>query len=218
MFRALVVDDHPLFRMALLEVVGSLYADNEVREASTLDEAQTIIRDSVEDEIDLILLDLQIPGASGFSGLIALRQAAPSVPIIVVSAWAEQDVVVSALTYGAAGFIPKAFSKRHIAEGIDRVLSGGVFVPATETDNDARAGREARPAAAAGNGISALTRGELRVLDLLAEGKPNKIIAYELGIKESTVKAHITAILRKLKVHSRTQAVLLTRNQDFVQR
>lgn len=217
MFRALIVDDHPLFRMALQEVVRTLYEPNETLEASTLEDAQSIVARKTEDDLDLILLDLQIPGSSGFSGLIALRNAAPSVPIIVVSAWAEGDVVSDVMTYGAAGFIPKSFSKGDIAKGISRVLAGGVYAPSDVAARDPAPLQGQAPDQETDQGSTALTRGELRVLDLLAEGKPNKIIAFELGIKESTVKAHVTAILRKLKVHSRTQAVLAARRSDFVQ-
>ncbi len=217
MFRALVVDDHPLFRIALYEVVASLHTEHEIFEASTLDEARAQVECHGEDTLDLILLDLQIPGATGFSGLVALRRAVPSVPIIIVSAWADDEVVKNAMTYGAAGFIPKSFSKNHIAQGIDRVLSGGIYVPPEPNMLDRQRPDGDHKGTAQQRDFSALTRGELRVLDLLAEGKPNKIIAYELGIKESTVKAHITAILRKLKVHSRSQAILMTRRQDFMQ-
>ena len=215
MFRALIADDHPLFRTALKEVVGTLYAENEVFEASTLDDAMSIVEQDDEDSFELILLDLQMPGSSGFSGLIALRSAAPSVPIIIVSAWADRDVVNRAMTCGAAGFIPKALSKREIAEGIARVLSGAIYVPSDHEACESASEVGRSPVLGPRQGISALTQGELRVLDLLAEGKPNKIIAYELGIKESTVKAHITAILRKLRVHSRTQAVLAARQTNI---
>ncbi|MDZ3837886.1 MAG: response regulator transcription factor [Rhodospirillales bacterium] len=213
MFRVLIADDHPLFRTALRQVIESLFADYEILEAGTLDEASRFIDEADSYEMDLVLLDLQMPGSSGFSGLVSLRNAAPWVPIIVVSASSTDDIVRSAITYGASGFIPKSFSKEEIGVGMTRVLSGDVFVPFPDTlfpptrANALRADSEER--------LAALTHGELRVLDLLAKGKSNKIIAYELGIKESTVKAHITAILRKLKVHSRTQAVLAARDLSF---
>ena len=218
MLRALIVDDHPLFRTALHEVVGTISNNIEIFQASTLDEARAVVGEHAEDDFDLILLDLQIPGSEGFSGLIALRNDAPSVPIIVVSASADSEVIQNVITYGAAGFVPKSFSKREIAEGISRVLAGDVFLPA-----EAACGSPVRAARQGGgtsgdHGLSALTRAEFRVLGLLADGKPNKIIAHELGIKESTVKAHITAILRKLKVHSRIQAVLMARHGTFTQR
>jgi DNA-binding NarL/FixJ family response regulator len=167
-------------------------------------------------ELDLILLDLHMPGCTGFSGLIALRNAAPSVPIIIVSASTSANVVNGAMTYGAMGFISKSLSRGEMQVAIEQVLSGDVSVCLTEAERDSgidpgRAGAVPRLDAQG----TALTPGELRVLDLLAKGKSNKIIAYELGIRESTVKAHITAILRKLKVHSRTQAVLAAQDLQF---
>jgi DNA-binding NarL/FixJ family response regulator len=207
MHTVLIADDHPLFRAALRDVVEVVFEAVVVHEASTLDEARDLIGRLPEAEIDLILLDLQMPGASGYSGLIAMRNAAPSVPVVVVSAADVGDIIDDVLTYGAAGFIPKSFAKPDMADGIRRVLDGDVFVP-----DAVAARRKARPPAEGSDRLAMLTQGELRVLDLLSQGKPNKIIAYELGIKEATVKAHITAILRKLRVHSRTQAVLAARD------
>lgn len=207
MHHVLIADDHPLFRAALREVVDLVFDTAAVHEASTMDDVSDILGRMPEADIDLILLDLHMPGASGYSGLITVRNAAPSVPVVVVSAADVDGIVDDVLTFGAAGFIPKSFSKPDMADGLRRVLEGDVFVPKEVL--------ERRPATAPGDGVGArlsmLTQGELRVLDLLSQGKPNKIIAYELGIKEATVKAHITAILRKLRVHSRTQAVLAAR-------
>lgn len=210
MFRVLIADDHPLFRTALRQVIENLFHEYEILEAGTLEEASQFINDSDTYEIDLVLLDLQMPGSSGLSGLVSLRNAAPWIPIIVVSASASDEVVRSAITCGASGFIPKSFSKEDIGIGMRKVLSGDVYVP-SRSDADPAAGCRSE----SGTRLAALTQGEVRVLDLLAKGKSNKIIAYELGIKESTVKAHITAILRKLRVHSRTQAVLAARDLSF---
>jgi DNA-binding NarL/FixJ family response regulator len=208
MIRVILADDHPLFRSALRQVIESLFREYQILEASTLDETLAHIREDVDQELDIVLLDLQIPGASGFSGLVALRNAAPDVPIVVVSAATSPETMRDAITYGAAGFIPKSLSKDQIGEAMRRVMSGEVFLPdeALHADEEGslRPGRLRER-------LAALTPGELRVFELLARGKSNKIIAYELGIKESTVKAHITAILRKLRVHSRTQAVIAAR-------
>ena len=156
----------------------------------------------------MILLDLTMPGSEGFSGLVSLRNAAPEVPIIVVSAASTAEIMRDSITYGAAGFIPKSFCREEMGEGIRRVITGEVFLPCEAVDADP--GRADFPGRMRDR-MAALTQGELRVFELLARGKSNKIIAYELGIKESTVKAHITAILRKLRVHSRTQAVIAAR-------
>ena len=209
MFSVLIADDHPLFRAALRQVIESQFADHRIYEASTLDEARAFVSGGRGDlDLDMILLDLQMPGSEGFSGLVTLRNAAPEVPIVVVSAATAVETIRDSITYGAAGFIPKSFCREEMGEGIRRVLGGGVFLPCEAAEADA-----GRPDLSGGmrDRIGALTQGELRVFELLARGKSNKIIAYELGIKESTVKAHITAILRKLRVHSRTQAVIAAR-------
>ena len=215
MFRVLIADDHPLFRAALRQVVETMFSEFDIIEASTFTEAEEAVHRSPDLDLDMILLDLRMPGSAGFSGLVALRNASPAVPIVVVSAASAPETMRSAITYGAAGFIPKSFSKDQIGEAMGRVLNGEVFLPG-DALVDGRLGL-AQPAKLRER-ISALTQGELRVLELLARGKSNKIIAYELGIKESTVKAHITAILRKLRVHSRTQALIAARELDFLTR
>ena len=215
MFTVLIADDHPLFRAALREVIDGMSGEHEILEAGTLDEARDLVTAEPDLDLDLILLDLQMPGSNGYSGLIELRNIAPSVPIVVVSAATSRDVVRDSITYGALGFIPKSLSRDAIREGMECVIAGGLYIPDEEAA-DAGSGRGGVGARHAGDERSpALTRGELRVLKLLANGKSNKVIAYELDIRESTVKAHITAILRKLKVHSRTQAVLAARDLDF---
>lgn len=210
MLRVLIADDHPLFRSALREVIEGLDGEHEIHEAGSLEEACGIVARDRSLDLDLILLDLQMPGSTGFSGLVTLRNAAPAVPIVVVSASCAGDVMRDSITYGASGFIPKSFSKDEIGAGMACVLAGDVFLP-QELGSPLGAKGTASTDEAKSR-IPTLTSGELRVLGLLARGKSNKIIAYELGIKESTVKAHITSILRKLRVHSRTQAVLVARD------
>jgi DNA-binding NarL/FixJ family response regulator len=218
MFTVMIADDHPLFRAALCQVIGSLFTEHRIYEASTLDEARGFVgaddgagalaNGSGDLDLDLILLDLQMPGSQGFSGLVELRNAAPEVPIVVVSAASAPAIMRDSITYGAAGFVPKSFSRSQIGEALRQVMSGEVFLPRELME---AAGNNGRPAAKLEERVAALTQGELRVFQLMAKGKSNKTIAYELGIKESTVKAHITAILRKLHVFSRTQAVIAAR-------
>lgn len=200
----LIADDHPLFRKALRGILRMAYRDVEVVETSTLAEAKAAVRA----DLDLMLLDLSMPDASGFSALIALRNLAPSVPIVIVSAQADVETVRQSATYGAAGFIPKTADPPVIAHAVTTVLSGKRWWPlATAQDS-------ARPAAPSPEGderIKRLSTAEARVLELMGEGKANKQIAFDLGIKESTVKSHVTALLRKLEVFSRTQAVLLAK-------
>lgn len=220
MFTVMIADDHPLFRAALCQVIGSLFADHRIYEASTLDEARQLIGAGVasggehhsdagsELDLDMILLDLNMPGSVGFSGLVELRNAVPEVPIVVVSAASADLIIRDAITYGAAGFVPKSFSRSQIGDALRQVMDGEVFLPCELTEARGGGGESA---AKLHDRVAALTQGELRVFERLAKGKSNKIIAYELGIKESTVKAHITAILRKLHVFSRTQAVIAAR-------
>ena len=211
MIRVLIADDHPLFRAALRQVIESLFAEHQIFEASTLDEARALVTGDADLDLDIILLDLRMPGSEGFSGLITLRNAAPDVPIIVVSASSSAEIMHEAITYGAAGFIPKSCRKEQIADGVQRVINSEIFLPSDVTGG---ASEQADGHSPLRDRMAALTQGELRVLALLARGKSNKIIAYELGIRESTVKAHITGILRKLRVHSRTQAVIAARELD----
>jgi len=210
MYKFLIADDHPLFRDAITQVLNERWPDALITEVSTLEQAQKAC--ARDDTLDIVLLDLNMPGAQGFSGLLAIRNHAPMLPVVIVSAEESPDVIQRALTCGALGFIPKSASKARIGEAIETVLNGQTFVPpelADKLDEQRRQNEELQEKAAQ------LTHAERRVLELLILGKPNKIIAFELDIKESTVKAHITAILRKLGVHSRTQAVLIAKSLDF---
>lgn len=206
MAKVLVADDHPLFREALRVALGDACEgeDNTILEAQDLEGIKSVVADN--DDLDLVLLDLKMPGVTGFSGLVDLRQSHPEMPVVVVSATEEPKTIREAVTFGAAGFIPKSLGRHEIAKAIEAVLDGEIFLPESvreeEVDDDERQRLEIAKR------MSTLTPQQMRVLTLIAEGKPNKIIAYELDVAETTVKAHITAILRKLKVHSRTQAVL----------
>ena len=157
------------------------------------------------EDLELIFLDLNMPGMMGFNGLVELRNAVPSVPIVIVSASEDATTVNEAITYGAAGFLPKSLARDDMAAAVKLVLDGQIYTPRTA----AGAGRPLGAAdAALADSISQLTHQQRVVLQMLVNGRPNKQIAYELSIVESTVKAHVSAILRKLRVHSRTQAVV----------
>lgn len=160
-------------------------------------------------DTDLILLDLSMPGSEGFSGLLNLRSSAPEIPIIVISAKEGPDILNRALACGASGFIPKSASRDIIISGVKQVLAGDVFI--SQPGSGA-----ASVSMNADEGLfRSLSAAEIRVLDLLNQGKLNKTIAHELDIAESTVKSHISAILKKLGVQNRTQAVLMSKNFDF---
>ena len=199
----IIADDHPLFRAALKEAVSRHIPGAQIVEASSLDTLQRAIAE--HPDADLILLDLRMPGAKGFSSLLYLRAEHPTVPIIVVSAMEAASVVQRALDFGASGFIPKSARIETIGETLRTVLGGGVSAPRTP---ERRAGAEEQDRELARR-LSTLTPQQLKVLIMLTEAQSNKYIAGNLAITEATVKAHITGILRKLGIERRTQAAIL---------
>jgi len=202
LYRLVIADDHPLFRGALREAVTGLLERAEIAEAGSFDEVAELLDKG--GEVDLILLDLAMPGVRGFSGLMYLRAQYPSVPIVVVSANDDPAVIRRCMDFGASGFIPKTLGIDEMRTAIMRVLKGGVWTP---PDVDLAAGSDAETAALLGR-LATLTPQQVRVLMMLSEGLLNKQIAYELSVSEATVKAHVSAILQKLGVESRTQAVI----------
>ena len=167
---------------------------------------------SEHSDADLVLLDLTMPGASGFSGLVYLKGQAPELPVVVVSGNEDHAVIRRALEYGALGFIPKSVSLEIMVEAVQSALEGEAWIPGdVSLEGPVVDDKEAKIAA----GIASLTPQQFRVLVMLMQGLLNKQIAYELDVSEATVKAHVTAILRKLKVHSRTQAVIAARSLDL---
>lgn len=201
-YQLVIADDHPLFRGALREAVSGLLERVEIAEAGTFDDVVALLDKG--GEIDLVTLDLSMPGVRGFSGLMYIRAQYPSVPVIVVSANDDPTAIRRCMEFGASGFIPKTLSVEAMRAAISRVLGGGVWTPA---DVDLSAGSDAESAALMVR-MATLTPQQVRVLMMLSEGLLNKQIAYQLGVSEATVKAHVSAILQKLGVESRTQAVI----------
>jgi DNA-binding NarL/FixJ family response regulator len=200
-FRLLIADDHPLFRGALREALSGHFAA-EALEAGTFEEVTQTL--DAAGDVDLVLLDLSMPGVRGFSGLIYLRAQYPSVPIVVVSANDDPAVVARCMDFGASGFIPKTLGIEAMREAIRRVLAGELWTPP-----DIVLGQAADTGTAElVERLASLTPQQVRVLMMLSAGLLNKQIAYELGVSEATVKAHVSAILQKLGVDSRTQAVI----------
>lgn len=199
----LVADDHPLFREALKGAVARLLPGARLVESDSAD--ALFASAEAHPEADLLLMDLNMPGAHGFSALVHLRSVQPLLPVIVVSAREEAGVVRRALEHGAAGFIPKSSSPAIIREAIAAVLEGGHWWPPQADHGDGVAPEEADVA----QRIRELTPQQFRVLGMLGTGLLNKQIAHALGVSEATVKAHMTAILRKLGANNRTQAVLM---------
>ncbi len=201
----LIADDHPLFRGALREAVSGLFGRAEVGEAGTFEEVTELLeRGGGGGDVDLILLDLSMPGVRGFSGLMYLRAQYPGLPIVVVSANDDPAVIRRCMEFGASGFIPKTLGIDAMRQAISRVLQGEVWTP---PDVDLHRPADAETTAMIAR-LASLTPQQVRVLMMLSGGLLNKQIAYELSVSEATVKAHVSAILQKLGVESRTQAVI----------
>ena len=200
--RLLIADDHPLFaaRYARRSTVCSIAS--KVAEAGTFEAVTELIERG--GEIDLVLLDLRMPGVRGFSGLMYLRAQYPGLPVIVVSANDDPAVIRRCMEFGASGFVPKTLGIEVLRQAIARVLQGEVWTP---PDVDLGRGADAESTAMIAR-LATLTPQQVRVLMMLSGGLLNKQIAYELGVSEATVKAHVFAILQKLGVESRTQAVI----------
>ncbi len=207
-YRIVIADDHPLFRGALRQALSDIDADLQIEEAGSLDDVITILEARAEP--DLILLDLKMPGVQGFSGLMYLRAQYPGVPVVVVSANDDPPAIRRSLDFGASGFVPKSMSVTEMRTAVRDVLNGEVWVPPgldlSQTDDS----EDARIAAR----LATLTPQQVRVLMMLTQGLLNKQIAYELGVSEATIKAHVSAILQKMNVESRTQAVIAASRID----
>jgi DNA-binding NarL/FixJ family response regulator len=203
-----VADDHPLFREALRQTLAGSVPDAAIELAGSLEQVMGILQ--AREDVDLVLLDLKMPGVQGFSGLVFLRAQYPSVPVAVVSANDEPAVMRRALELGASGYIPKSSGAGEMQQAIRAVLEGRVWSP-PGLAMDRPADRESDAAA---RRLMSLTPQQMRVLMMLREGLLNKQIAYQLSVSEATVKAHVSAILQKLNVDSRTQAVIAASRVD----
>ncbi|TDV62550.1 response regulator transcription factor ErdR [Pseudomonas sp. LP_7_YM] len=210
-YEILIADDHPLFRSALHQALSiGLGPDARLVEAESIADLEARLTE--KSDWDLVLLDLNMPGAYGFSGLVLLRGQYPQVPVMMVSAQEEAAVVVKSREFGASGFIPKSSSLETIQQAVRTVLDGDVWWPA-QVNESVNVSPEAK---AASEGLASLTPQQFRVLTMVCEGLLNKQIAYELSVSEATIKAHVTAIFRKLNVRTRTQAALLLQQLESI--
>jgi DNA-binding NarL/FixJ family response regulator len=210
-YEILIADDHPLFRSALHQALSlGLGPDARLVEAESIADLEARLTE--KSDWDLVLLDLNMPGAYGFSGLVLLRGQYPQVPVVMVSAQEEAAVVVKSREFGASGFIPKSSSLETIQQAVRTVLDGDVWWP-PQVNESVSVSPEAR---AASEGLASLTPQQFRVLTMVCEGLLNKQIAYELSVSEATIKAHVTAIFRKLNVRTRTQAALLLQQLESI--
>lgn len=202
--RILVADDHPLFRAALRQVVAATLPDSSIIEANSLSDVEAVFQAG---ECDLVLLDINMPGMDGFNGLVHLRNLVPSTPVVVVSADESVETIRQAMTLGAWGFIPKSMDGAAMGDALRRVLAGEIFLP-VDLAEAAPGGRDDSLDEAFRRGYAALTAQQRKVLEMMVLGKSNKVIAFEMNVVEGTVKSHVSAIMRKLKVTSRVQAAL----------
>ncbi len=198
--KIIIADDHPLFRQALLQILTAKLPNVIWIEAQTIEQ----LNDSLQQhqDADLLLLDLNIPGAHGFNTLIKVRSQRSQIPVVVISAHEDEDTVVKAMEFGASGFVPKSTPVELIFKAIRAVLKGETWIP--EHINLKRGASNSD----IGERIRSLTPQQHKILLMFADGLLNKQIAHQLSLSEATVKAHATAIFRKLNVLNRTQAVI----------
>ena len=200
--RIIIADDHPLVRGALRQAVEGAAPRAEIVECGDLGELSREL--DANSDVDLVMLDLSMPGVRGFSGLMYLRAQHPGVPVVVVSANEDRGVMRRCIDFGASGFIPKTTAIDAMRTAIRAILDGGMWTP----PDLVLGGPVDKDTADIVRRLSSLTPQQVRVLMMLSEGLLNKQIAYELTVSEATVKAHVSAILQKLGVESRTQAVI----------
>jgi DNA-binding NarL/FixJ family response regulator len=207
--RVLIADDHPLVRDGLRTIMAVSFDDCDVHEAASIAEGiETIERNG---EFDLVLLDLHMPDIGGFEGLTKIRDRFPSLPVVIVSGTSERSLIRGAIEHGASGFIPKSLRRSAIVAAIRSILAGDIFVPEDYLEQSGTDSEESRIL----ERIETLTPQQKVVLSLVVAGKLNKQIAYDLDVSMTTVKAHVSAILLKLDVYSRTQAVIMANKVGF---
>lgn len=209
----MVADDHPLFREAIAAVIAAGLPDSRLLEADSLAQA---MREAQRHEasLDLLLLDLGLPDAAGLDGLARLREVLPSLPVAILSAEQDRRTVLEAIDLGAVGYIPKSTSRDDMLAALERILEGHLYLP-PQVMRRPPPTRQDSPPAPLDDRLTRLTEKQLEVLEALGHGASNKGIARKLGIAETTVKTHVSAILRRLGVTSRIQAVLLAGELDL---
>lgn len=199
----LIADDHPLFREALHGLIARLYPSAAIYETDNISSLYTLVKD--RPNADLLLLDLSMPGAAGYSALVHLQAQHPLLPIVIVSAHEDPVLIRRAIDHGAMGFIPKSVDTKTLSAALQDILLGNVWIPESAAAIPPISSEEKQAA----NLLRDLTPQQFRVLQMVSTGQLNKQIAHELDVSEATIKTHMTAILRKLGANNRTQAVLI---------
>lgn len=208
----LVVDDHPLYCDALASTIERIFDAQTVKKANSLSEALKLV--GARFSPDLVMLDLNLPDVTGLSGFLKIKNKMPDVPVLVFSAESSNEIIQALLNAGAAGFVPKEASHHVLTEALVDVREGRKFLPPGFTPSKRPSGKE-MTAQQVAQKIADLTPQQSRIMKLICAGKPNKQIAYEMSLAEATVKAHITALLRRLGVHNRTQAAVLVKSANI---
>jgi len=208
-YQFLVVDDHPLYREAVVNVLIDLYPDDKVSECGQFSAVDQVLS---EQQPDLILLDLNMPGVQGLSGLQHIRAHYPDVAVAIVSAEENKQLVLQALALGAVGYVPKSLPKQALGNAIEQILAGDLYMPAELLR---QASLQQGSPQQLQDTLRALTRKQLLVLEQLAQGRSNKQIGEVLNLSESTIKTHVSEILRRLGVDNRVQAANQAASIDF---
>jgi len=214
MYKILVADDHPLFRDAVINIISQNFPESEIFESKDIESTLAFAKETTD--IDLILLDLNMPGMSGLAGLLDLRNQHPTIPVVILSAETEKQVILQTIAYGAVGFIAKSSAKDVIGDALKSIFAGNVYLPAdiirSQTTVNTSKEFEVLP-----EKMFLLTRRELMVLKHLTKGEANKQIAFNLNISETTVKSHVSSILKKLGASNRVKVVVGCSDIDFNQ-
>jgi len=214
MYKILVADDHPLFRDAVMDIISQTFPNSKVFESEDIDSTLAFAKEN--NDIDLILLDLNMPGMSGLTGLLDLRNQYPTTPVVIISAETEKQVILQTIAYGAVGFIAKSSARNVIGEAIKSIFEGNVYLPADIIRSQSTISTP-KEFEVSSEKMFLLTRRELMVLKHLTKGEANKQIAFNLNISETTVKSHVSSILKKLGASNRVKVVVGCSDIDFNQ-
>jgi DNA-binding NarL/FixJ family response regulator len=215
MQRILIIDDHPIFRHAMVTILGKKFPDSQTIEANSLSEALEVLE--ADSAFDLVMLDLNMPETCGLNGLLEIRNQHPNLPVVIISAETEKHNILQTISYGAVGFISKSSKIEEIATSVESIFEGNVCLPSEILRTSSTRNRVKKEDAISLDQIRSLTRKELAVLTYLTQGLANKVIAYELNISETTVKSHVSSILKKLGASNRVKVVASAANIDFNQ-
>ena len=215
MQRILIIDDHPIFRHAMVTILCKKFPDSQTIEANSLSEALEVLE--ADSAFDLVMLDLNMPETCGLNGLLEIRNQHPNLPVVIISAETEKHNILQTISYGAVGFISKSSKIEEIATSVESIFEGNVCLPSEILRTSSTRNRVKKEDAISLDQIRSLTRKELAVLKYLTQGLANKVIAYELNISETTVKSHVSSILKKLGASNRVKVVASAANIDFNQ-